>query len=218
MDNSVRGQKSFENEILLLGGTEEEQLGMGSTPRRIPGLVEHQQTPRRRGNSTHTQKLTRLRGRRAATGEAGSLGREVVEGASRTGLAVPRVLGKVAAAVGARGTGQRGRGQGRAVVATGTGLLVVAVTAWRKGVALGTPAVLRERQRALACACDTSTHVSLSIGTRLYKCTRVRISVFQSNSYLNRNLSFSFSQLFHRLNPVANPRDSPHQGFITAED
>lgn len=83
-------------------------------------------------NPTHTQKLTWLRGRRAATGEAGSLGREVVEGASRTGLAVPGVLGQAAAAVGARGTGQRGRGQGRAVVATGTGLLLVAVTAWGK--------------------------------------------------------------------------------------
>lgn len=84
-------------------------------------------------NPTHTHELTWLGGRGAATGEAGSLGREVVEGASRTGLAVPWVLGKVAAAVGARGTGQRGRGQGRAVVATGTRLLVVAVTAWGKG-------------------------------------------------------------------------------------
>lgn len=134
MGKSLTVGRSFGIGIPLLGGTGEEQLGMGSTPSssRIPGLVEHQETPEEE-NSTPRQKLTWLRGRRAATGEAGSLGRKVVEGASRTGLAVPWVLGKVAAAVGARGTGQRGRGQRRAVVATGTRLLVVAVTAWRKG-------------------------------------------------------------------------------------
>lgn len=163
-------------------------------------------------NPTHTHKLTWLGGRGAATGEAGSLGREVVEGASRTGLAVPWVLGKVAAAVGARGTGQRGGGQGRAVVATGTRLLVVAVTAWGKGWHQGPQQVLRERQRALACPSDPSTHVSLYIDTGLYKYTQ-RFSVQFIFKYKSQ---FFFPPALPK--PAVSPRDSPHQGFITAED
>jgi len=53
----------------------------------------------------------------------------VIEGASRTGLAILYMLGKVAAPMGPRGTGQRGRCQGRAVMPTGARLLVVALTA-----------------------------------------------------------------------------------------
>lgn len=78
---------------------------------------------------TTTQQLTRLRGRRAATGETGSLSRKVIEGASRTGLAILYPLRKAAAPMGPWGTGQRGRRQGRAVMATGARLLVVTLTA-----------------------------------------------------------------------------------------
>lgn len=90
-----------------------------------------------RGESfTHEQQLTGLRGRRAATGETSSLSRKVIEGARRTGLAILYVLCEAAAPVGPRGTGQRGRCQGRAVMATGTRLLVVTLTAWRKQCAI----------------------------------------------------------------------------------
>lgn len=77
----------------------------------------------------HKQQLTRLRGRRTATGETGSLSRKVIEGVGRTGLAILYTLCKVAAPIGPWGTGQRGRCQGRAVIATGAWLLVVTLTA-----------------------------------------------------------------------------------------
>lgn len=93
-----------------------------------------------RGESfTHKPQLTGLRGRRAATGEASSLSRKVIEGAGRTGLAILDVLCEAAAPVGPGGTGQRGRCQGRAVMATRTRLLVVALTAWRKRTPLKEP-------------------------------------------------------------------------------
>lgn len=86
-----------------------------------------------RGESfTQNQQLTRLRGRRAATGETGSLSRKVIEGASRTDLAILYMLCEGAAPVGPRRTGQRGRCQERAVMATGARLLVVTLTAWGK--------------------------------------------------------------------------------------
>ena len=78
---------------------------------------------------TDKQQLTRLRGRRAAAGKTGSLSRKVIEGASRTGLAILYMLCEAAAPMGPRGTGQRGRCQGRAVMATGARLLVVTLTA-----------------------------------------------------------------------------------------
>lgn len=136
LDKSVRGEKKadMKKESSSWVGQRKSSWAWASPP--APGasqglwnIREHLNTGE---NSIYTQKLTRLRGGRAATGEAGRLGREVIEGASRTSLAVPWVFGKVAAPMGARGTGQRGRGQGRAVVASGTRLLVVAVTACRK--------------------------------------------------------------------------------------
>lgn len=143
-----RTKYNFENGIFHPLSRTEEQVGVVSTHSitKIPQLAVHWGSMWEkshlqvillgslncRQSFAQKQQLTRLWWRGAATGKTGSLSRKVIECASRTGLTIFYILGQVVAPTGPRGTGKRGRCQGRAVIANGTRLLVVSLTAYRR--------------------------------------------------------------------------------------